>query len=148
MQTSPVEVSLSRRKLGELATDAALELNSLANGSSSKLENVGRLAAQLRGRHEPCQAAKPTALVSLDPGILAALTRAFETTSARTIQDEAELSGMTDTLLQDLELANVNTDKTDAKRLSDFCLMFSSRLSASSMGLTDRRPANPWRRSI
>jgi hypothetical protein len=134
------EPVINRRQLGRLATDAALELNSFVKGRNPSFNSVPKLATHLRSRIDSAESTAPAALVSSDLGVMAALSRALESTGNKAAKDTDELTRMTDGMAVRLEGVSPGTDVGTAALLRDFCLSLASRLCMSGFEHLERRP--------
>lgn len=143
---SESSMSVLDEDLSFLATQAALELDSLIEGKETELEAVSRLSSVMSSSFQSVQAAGQS--FSLDPATATILNRAFiDSNFANNLETVDEL------IQKSLELARELASQTDPSqrngelaRMKRFCMALARCSAAYRESILGHRPKHPYRK--
>ncbi len=153
--SSPISEVFDDSTVGEakpdltlLASQAAVQLNSLFYGKKSELNAVEQLARFLETSFEKSEDTPSTnTKLLLDPSMVVILTDAFDNSSfCEPVKTTAKLIDEAWNVADNLKNTRKNTDMQELKKIRDFCAALSVCAADYYKSLLNWLPKNPYMR--
>lgn len=131
--------------LSFVASQAAIELDNLVLGISTKLDAVKQLAARLKNSTEAVTGS--TAKRNLmDPQAIRVFSQAYEETQGESVTTIDELATKAWNIAGDLNDAKADPTNQNLEKLRSFCVALSRISSAHRKAIMNRKPGLPYKR--